>query len=1751
MNYQKTEIMKLKILTVIGLLVLLLIQQSAMAQYKERFRTTRPFLDELEDYFNMSSNRKECMNILEQFRTFWNTKLTDDQQQRIFNTSSALLEKRARPYPHFHDYFQILMMLVEGEQGMPAYIDWEKSLLYMNNKYRIANTYKFIEFSNDFFNNNIMYSSRSTMWRAATPNYRFFFDEETETVQIEYGETDIICYAKGSHVFLDSTDRKRIFRKDSIIIENTRGSYFPFQERWIGKGGKVTWERSEFSPDEVFVNLNNYEINMKRSQYRADSVLFTHTQYLDKQLLGHFEDQVTITRPADEVTYPRFRSYSNDVFIPNVVEDISYRGGFTLYGTQFIGTGTERNKASLLIRNFGKPFIKVHALSFAFNTDRITSTRSGITIYLKEDSIYHPSIKFKYLNKDREVILYRDIKGEIRRPYTNTYHDLNMDVELVRWKMGTDEMVFTMLPGPAGVDYKANAVFESQDYFAKELDNRLHYTDEINPLIAIMHYIQYRETGSPENMWDIDTTNNEFKDYYYLNTTFSDTAYARYIRRSIAAVQTQLSRLANEGFVDYNIKIGEARILQRFDDHVRARAGKKDYDLISIPSFTKPGTKNASINLETYDLELFGIDSFRVSDPQNVTVHCDSARSMKVKQNRDFVYSGKITAGYVDFYGRNFRFNYADYKVNLAEVDSIKMRVPTSDKYGNYIDTTIHSKLEPMENFFTGVLVLDSMDNKSGLKKEDPAYSHFPYFICNDKSRVYYDENPLNDSLVYPRETFFFEVNPFRLEKLDNLEASLRLEGRFESGGILPVFNDTLQVMPDFSFGFIRDMGEKGTPLYGGKGILKNRVTLDLTSGLKATGAVEYLTSLTISDKFTFYPDSMKTHANSFTVKKKTSGVHYPAAEADTAHICWYPYQDEFIATKLDKPLKIFEEKAEITRGNLTLTPSGANAKGVIELFNGRLESNQFELKSATFNADSAALTINKPKSDKAILNTQRYVDTTSTEQLARNSQMARFEAMRDSMYQVVNNQYPLETDSVYIAMNDREKDRIERRKQRDLEDVDKEIEKMKEDWREEQQEKREQLEKEQEREKRRLEKEQKRQEKLAEKEAEENEETETNDDVAVNDSIPTDSISAAVDTLDLDVTNYMEEANPDNPHNHTVTDASARNNGTKEATDDNRTFNHVKAHIDFNKNLGSFQRNGEDVYIEFPENLYISYVDKFDWDFNGKRINTIPTSGVEPSYTRIDSSDADYGTRFISTHKGQDSLQFTAYKSVFALGSQTITAENVKEIEVADALIYPSKPIIIHHKAKMDPLIDATIIADRTNKYYTLHNANLTIMGRKMYEGSAIYDYINSVGDQYDIEFNKIKVDTTNSKLLTYGEGVITPSANFKLTPRFEYYGDVMLFANEPDLHFIGHAAINHTCKLDTNWFKFNGKINADSMYLPVTSGRLNRSRKLFTAIFVKNTVPQIYPTFLSRRHSHSDSMMISAVDSDDRSLVHYDTISNKYKMSNIYKLQDSRYPGNLISLNTESCETYAEGKLDLCVDLGQITMHNEGNITVGEMGNEAELDIVSGIDFMIAGKALGIMAQNIMDLTDSAVDITRETYYKALTNMLDTLGSTEKTDALLNEVSLSGEFPELPDIMKHTITLTDLKLVAKWDTDSKAMMYYSTGQIGVGSILDIQINRYVNGHFQLTKDVRRGNVLNLYFELDGRNWFFFNYSQTDKLMQCISSNEDFNDVISGVNEKDRIMEVAEFEDTYEYQLSSISVKNMFLRQINELKND
>jgi hypothetical protein len=282
-------------------------------------------------------------------------------------------------------------------------------------------------------------------------------------------------------------------------------------------------------------------------------------------------------------------------------------------------------------------------------------------------------------------------------------------------------------------------------------------------------------------------------------------------------------------------------------------------------------------------MELNGVSAISISDRQNVVFFPREER-LTLKKDRNFSFDGSIASGMINLFGNGFIFNYQNFRIDLNVIDSMAMRIETEgfDYYGRSAQTKIRSTVSQLSGF----LEIDAPDNKSG--KESLA--EYPRLTSNTNSYVYYD-HPFTQDGAYERELFYFLLDPFEIDSVNQLTRdNITFSGTFHSG-IFPILKNNSWSDPISHWALSGRVPTPVIPIYNNHGTFTN--SLDLSNeGLKGNGTLAWLTTTAVSEDFTFLPEKTVGLAHRFNIEPVETGIEYPDVQGRYASIDYQPFND-------------------------------------------------------------------------------------------------------------------------------------------------------------------------------------------------------------------------------------------------------------------------------------------------------------------------------------------------------------------------------------------------------------------------------------------------------------------------------------------------------------------------------------------------------------------------------------------------------------------------------------------------------------------------------------------------------------------------------------------------------------------------------------------------------------------------------------------------------------------------------------------
>jgi len=373
-----------------------------------------------------------------------------------------------------------------------------------------------------------------------------------------------------------------------------------------------------------------------------------------------------------------------------------------------------------------------------------------------------------------------------------------------------------------------------------------------------------------------------------------------------------------------------------------------------------------------------------------------------------------------------------------------------------------------------------------------------------------------------------------------------------------------------------------------------------------------------------------------------------------------------------------------------------------------------------------------------------------------------------------------------------------------------------------------------------------------------------------------------------------------------------------------------------------------------------------------------------------------------------------------------------------------------------------------------------------------------------------------------------------FKLSPQFDYFGDIEMRASFKELTFTGDVRLSaHDCKgIERNWMSFTAAIDPEDIYIPVAAEMKDSKGQSIGAGMILNTDDiSLYSTFLSNKKSikHIDVLKADG-------FLRYDKDSKEYRISSKEKLTEINLPGNYVSLNTKDCSVKGDGQFDFGCEFGLFEMSPVGTIDYDPNKDKLNMKASIAFKFPFNDVALEKMAKQFEDFPDlPPLDFNNSTYEKSLREIV----GLEKSDKIISDLNIYGKIKgKFPEEMLSQLYLADVEFV--WDPEKRA--YVSQGKLGIATTGKKQMFKQIDGKIAIMKKPT-GDEISILLKLDDKTYYFFNYKRG--VFQTYSSNEEFNTTIAETKKDKTKFNAPKGKEDFQFMLGSktkaIAFERMF----------
>jgi len=675
---------------------------------------------------------------------------------------------------------------------------------------------------------------------------------------------------------------------DSTAIARTSGQLMLAGNLFVGEGGTFAWQANE---ETAVAELRKYSFNTSFAGFKAPDATVTYPSVLTAPVDGALE-WISSKRKSSVYPYPKFFSFTNDAKFKPLGDNIAYKGGFSLVGNTVGSKPLDNSLSELLVSQGGRHKFRAVARDYTITDSLILASRASVAIYQQRDSLTHPAMQLRFSRERQDLTLTKDDGVYARTPFFDTYHKLEIKAERLHWNLNNPEVDFSILNTKTLIPVQ----LESTEYFSNNRFQQLVGVATFHPLQVLVGYAAKAKR-------------NEFYT--------ADVARTTNVKE--IAIKEAAATLSRDGYLNYDPAGGYIQLKPKAWHYIGAARDLTDYDHLVIKSVV-PSGRNATLNLDNNELTVRGVDKITFNNDTASVYILPRRREIHLQKNRDLVFDGQVYASRLTFKGTAFKFNYDEFSIDLAKLDTVAL-VSRRRRGGEATDQVLTGKGSSM----SGKLYINKPDNKSGRKH----LLDYPKFDAVSGAQVAFNRPDVAGGAY--DSTVYFDMPPFKIDSLSSGKGAIAFDGTFNSGGIFPPIEAKLQMMPDETLGFYHQPSAKGLAAYGGKGIVYDTIMMS-SAGIQSKGKLTYLTATLQAPAYTYYKNAVTTNAGtSVSIAEGTWGsTAFPVASLAGFAMNWLPQSDSMYVQTTGEPMKIYKEGFDF-KGVAKLSPGGLYGSGVVD----------------------------------------------------------------------------------------------------------------------------------------------------------------------------------------------------------------------------------------------------------------------------------------------------------------------------------------------------------------------------------------------------------------------------------------------------------------------------------------------------------------------------------------------------------------------------------------------------------------------------------------------------------------------------------------------------------------------------------------------------------------------------------------------------------------------------------------------------
>ena len=880
---------------ILSLLFLLLFFDNESFSQELSIIDTENFSTVLENEINRKESSDDILRIYENSINIWENRLNDREKELMVSIINSLNYNNNFKFSFFLEYFNLVL-----NNNLLKQTKLESFLYYYSNILINQNL------EDDYFN--ILLNKIENNLFVDSPSHKLYndksftidIDEAPPFFSIGYSDQTL-----GAVVFVFSdVQLSYVHEYGSFTIKTNLLKFYPDLKIINGQNGEIDFPFQNSYIETEKINLKNYSIDLNNGKIISNSAQLFSKNY--KKIVGSFNYD-PLSQKDSGLNQFSFQSSSsdNEIIINGTAKLIS---GITIAGNNFSTSSKSGKKSKLIFSLKENKRIIIKSNSFLIKQNEIFSFNSRFTYLDESDSLYHPSLELKYIISSNQLQLF-NLEGSLKNtPFYSTFFDVEIISDYLYHTPGQRLMSFGVIMAP---DQRPVSV-KSLNYFSEKIINELSDLNGVNILKATYNY----------------AIKNKRLDFF-----IDDLSY--FLKTRSELIRGGVLSLWRQGFIDYNSSNGLIQVLPKTRHYFLSHLKRSDFDEYSFTSISQ-NSNNIKYDIQEKKMYFEGVDKITLSKKNRMELFPRDGK-VELNRNRNLKLNGDISVGNFDFIGVDLLFDYNSYKLDLIEIDTLKM-VASKELIDNY-------------NYLYNIggdLLINSPRNRSSLK----LLPNYPYFISDKSTKIFFS---MPDDYGYEYDSsFYFSIDQFRIDSLDKATLpKFEFPGTFYSNDIFDPLEAKLVTMPDNSFGFDLDIDKNGVSAYKNKINVYENIKVDST-GLYASGSFNYNQLTIFSDKIRLFPDS----ASGFSDKSfiyngysKTKEINYPDMELSNLEFSFYNSSDDFVHIRHDSSssnnensksyFSAFDKSMEIV-GDLLISSEYLKSEGKLLYNNSVFISDEF-----------------------------------------------------------------------------------------------------------------------------------------------------------------------------------------------------------------------------------------------------------------------------------------------------------------------------------------------------------------------------------------------------------------------------------------------------------------------------------------------------------------------------------------------------------------------------------------------------------------------------------------------------------------------------------------------------------------------------------------------------------------------------------------------------------------------------------------